>query len=88
MLLQPSVEDIIATFLSCLQTLYTLIPVHSKQPCREVAGLIQLLPSLVSDAIIFFPSTSQLGLVLKELCRITLRLRSRGWLTEVCVGVG
>ena len=74
MLLQPSVEDIIATFLSCLQTLYTLIPVHSTQPCREVAGLI--------------PSTSQLGLVLKELCRITLRLRSRGWLTEVCVGVG
>lgn len=81
-------EDIIATFLSCLQTLYTLIPVRSTQQCREVAGLVQLLPSLVSDAIIFFPSTPQLGLVLKELCRVTLRLRSRGWLMEVRIVAG
>ena len=86
--LNTSVEDIIATFLSCLQTLYTLLPVRSTQPCREVIGLVQLLPSLVSDAIIFFPSTPQLGLVLKALCRITLRLCSRGWLTEVWIGAG
>ena len=35
-----------------------------------------MIPSLLSDTIIYFPKNDQLGQLMKELCRITLRLHS------------
>ena len=40
--------------------------------------LVSIIPSMVSDTIVYFPCNDQLGQVMKELCRITLRLHSLG----------